>query len=203
MRFPVKENDVFALGEKLHSGLKNNTDTYPDPPVPVEVLGATLKEYMAVKEEETANRAALEASVQKKNAVLETLSDEMRKEIRYAENRVDFDDAKLKQLGWGGRKTKTALQEPGQVLSLRVVRQGDGRITLAWKAPGNGGAVAAYQVQRLERLAANGSWIGAGMAMGTETTLENQERGKEFEFRTVAVNKAGEGEPSNTVMAVL
>ena len=31
----------------------------------------------------------------------------------------------------------------------------------------------------------------------------NQERGKEWEYRVIAVNKAGEGELSNTVMAVL
>jgi hypothetical protein len=41
------------------------------------------------------------------------------------------------------------------------------------------------------------------MAIESETTLTEQERGKEWEYRIVAVNKAGEGEPSNTVMAVL
>ena len=47
------------------------------------------------------------------------------------------------------------------------------------------------------------------MAMETEATLHNQERGKEWEYRTCRfgrpahVNKAGEGQPSNTVMAVL
>jgi len=49
--------------------------------------------------------------------------------------------------------------------------------------------------------------------MDTEATLHNQARGKEWEYRAclcvsarrqvIAVNKAGEGEPSNTVMAVL
>ena len=41
------------------------------------------------------------------------------------------------------------------------------------------------------------------MAPESEVTLSNQEHGKEWEYRVVAVNKAGEGLPSNTVMAVL
>ena len=41
------------------------------------------------------------------------------------------------------------------------------------------------------------------MAMESEITLTGQARGKEWEYRVIAVNKAGEGEPSNTVMAVL
>ncbi len=32
---------------------------------------------------------------------------------------------------------------------------------------------------------------------------EEQERGKDWEYRVIAVNKAGEGLPSNTVDAVL
>jgi len=47
------------------------------------------------------------------------------------------------------------------------------------------------------------------MAMESEITLHNQQRGKEWEYRTCRfgrpshVNKTGEGMPSNTVMAVL
>nr|VFJ59077.1 MAG: hypothetical protein BECKFM1743A_GA0114220_102306 [Candidatus Kentron sp. FM] len=40
-------------------------------------------------------------------------------------------------------------------------------------------------------------------ALSTEITLEDQERGKALEYRVVAVNKAGEGQGSNTVAAVL
>ena len=48
-------------------------------------------------------------------------------------------------------------------------------------------------------------WIGLdiGTALTGEITLENQERGTEWEYRVIAMNKAGAGEASNTVMAVV
>ena len=56
-------------------------------------------------------------------------------------------------------------------------------------------------IERRKRL--SGPWADVGMAIESEITLSNQERGKEWEYRVIAVNKAGEGTPSNTVMAVL
>ena len=40
-------------------------------------------------------------------------------------------------------------------------------------------------------------------AIESEATLTGQERGKDWEYRVIATNKAGEGVPSNTVAAVL
>jgi len=42
-----------------------------------------------------------------------------------------------------------------------------------------------------------------GIAIESETSLTNQPRGAELEYRVIAVNKADDGEPSNTVMVVL
>jgi len=56
------------------------------------------------------------------------------------------------------------------------------------------------------RLRPDGPWSDAGMAIESEITVSSQHRGKEFEYRVIAVNpprRTGEGEPSNTVMAVL
>lgn len=69
------------------------------------------------------------------------------------------------------------------------------------KAPADGGAVNAYKIER--RLRPDGPWLDVGLAIESETTLTGQERSKEWEYRVSAVNKAGEGAPSNTVMAVL
>ena len=67
--------------------------------------------------------------------------------------------------------------------------------------PGNIGTVAGYKIERRERPSA--PWTDVGMAIESEITLSNQERGKEWEYRVIAVNKTGEGLPSNTVMAVV
>jgi len=80
-------------------------------------------------------------------------------------------------------------------------RQGESWIFLDWKQPADGGTVATYKIQR--RLRAGGTWLDVGLAMESKTTLTEQERGKEWEYQVIAVNKAGEGAPSNTVMAVL
>ena len=69
------------------------------------------------------------------------------------------------------------------------------------RTPIDGGAVQAYKVHRCEQPA--DVWSDIAPALKPEPKLEDQARGKELEYRVLAVNKAGEGEPSNTVMAVL
>ena len=200
-RFPTKEADILALAHELESGLNTNAAAYPAPPFPGIPLAIAKSAYVAAKNAAVAAVAAAEQATATKDEALQVLTDHMRADLRYAENTVDFDDDKLKLLGWGGRKAKTSLEAPGQTRTLEAPRQGEGWIFLDWKEPSDGGKVAAYKVQRRER--PSGPWTDASMAIESEITLSGQERGKEWEYRVIAVNKAGEGKPSNTVMVVL
>ena len=115
---------------------------------------------------------------------------------------VDFDDAKLKTIGWGGRKEPTPLAAPGRARDSMSGEQGEGTIQLSWKKPTDGGKVAAYEIRCRERTGHMG-WKTVGTAMDTKVTLTGQERNKELEYVVVAMNKAGGGPVSNVVMAVL
>ena len=64
---------------------------------------------------------------------------------------------------------------------------------------------AAYTIERrvLGSEVVGDHWGAVATAIETEATLVDQTRGPELEYRIIAVNKAGEGPPSNTVMVVL
>jgi len=125
----------------------------------------------------------------------------VKSDIRYAENMVDFSDNKLKLIGWAGKKAPTALQPPGQTRLLEAPKQGAGWVFLDWKKPADGGTVSAYKVMRRER--PEGPRQEVATAVISEATPVEQPTGKELEYRIIAVNKAGDGEPSNTAMVVL
>jgi len=200
-KFPRTEAEVMALAEAMITGLTANAVLYPAPPVAVLDLTAAKTAYITALNAAIAAKAAAEAATTAKDDVLEDLVDAMKSDIRYAENTVDFDDDKLKLIGWAGKKAPTALQPPGQTRLLEAPRQGDGWVFLDWKAPIDGGAPSAYKVMRRERPA--GAWEDVATAVITEATLVEQPKTKELEYRIIAVNKAGDGEPSNTAMVVL
>lgn len=56
---------------------------------------------------------------------------------------------------------------------------------------------------RISAASVRREWSDVAPAMESEPTLTGQNRVKEFEYRVLAINKAGEGESSDGVMAML
>ncbi len=204
-RFPKREAEIVALAERMIAGLIANPTLYPNPPYPawaaMNSIRFKVRQYNRCREELIAAGAAAEQATADKDDALENLVEAMKTDLLYAENTAHYDDDKLKLIGWAGKAAPTPLAVPGQVRSLEVPRQGDGWLMLDWKSPLDGGAASAYKVMRRERPA--GAWEDVATAVITEATLVEQPKAKELEYRIVAVNKAGDGEPSNTEMVVL
>ena len=125
----------------------------------------------------------------------------MKSDIRYAENTIDFDEDKLKLIGWAGRKERTPLAPPCQARLLEAPKQDKSWVFLDWKAPAKGGRPKAYKVER--RLRDGGGWQDVATAILTEATLVEQPQKTELEYRVVGINKAGQGQPSNTINVIL
>jgi len=199
--FPKREAEILALAEAMKTGLKDNAALFPSPPVSWMSLSAKKNLYYTKRDTALAAAATAETAVSVKSEALEALTDAMKADLRYAENTVDFDDDKLKLIGWSAKKAATTLAPPGQPRLLEAPKQGEGWVFLDWKPPASGGKPAAYTIERRERPA--GPWESTATAIETEATLVDLPRGPELEYRIIAVNKAGESTPSNTVMVVL
>jgi len=200
-RFPKKEAQIAALAEQLWRGLLDNNAIFPQPPVHPMLIRFRKLIYQSRHNNFLAARAAAEQATTDKTEALEILIEALKDDIRYAENTVNFDDDKLKLIGWAGKKAKTPLTLPGQTRLLEAPKQGKGWVFLDWKAPADGGKPAAYKVQRRNR--PDGLWADVATAILSEITLVDQPEKTQLEYRVIAVNKAGEGSESNTVIVVL
>jgi len=201
MEFPKTEAGIIELAQKMVAGMAEN-DNFPSPPISSSDLQNLLTAAIGLNDAQVMALAAAKQATEAKHAGFAALIAAMRTILHYAEDAVHGDDAKLAELGWGGKATRHALQAPGQPRLLEVREQGAGWLLLDWKKSANGGSAASYRIERRE-LTEGGTWALAGMSIEIEAMLNNQERSKELEYRVIAVNRAGESAASNTVMAVL
>jgi len=200
-KFPRREPDIARLAQDVVTGFAAHQEDFPVPPVSPDEMQQALVEYNAAREAAIVASAHAVSGTQAKDEALAKLVDALKTDLRYAENTVKGHDGKLQLIGWGARRSRTANEMPGQVRTLELIREGTDWIILGWKQPTDGGLVAAYKIQRRQRK--GGDWIDVGMAVESEIMLTGQESGMEFEYHVVAVNKLGEGPPSNNVRAVL
>lgn len=197
MQYPNTEDSQLALAMRVAQSLKQNYATFPYPPVPYAELEQLVNAYQKKRELADNMIAQAQMATLDKDEALEMLNIALKSNLRYAENEVNFNNELLKMIGWGGQAAPVLLQPPGEPRTLEVVRQGEGWVYIDWKEPAEGGKVAAYKVQRSMDGAM--SWKDAAVTIGSEYTLHNQPRGKNILFQVVAINKVGEGTPSNVV----
>lgn len=196
-QFPDREAELKALAQNIVTGLTDNAAIFPAPPLTPVALQAILDSFITLGDEAVAAQAAAEQVTITKNAGREELADAMKAVLRYAEEAVNYDNAKLSLLGWSGIAAPTALQPPGQARNLEMPRQGEGWIFLDWKNPSDGGAVASYKIERRQRPA--GDLTLFSVALESEATLTGQDRTIDWEYRVIAINKSGAGSPSNII----
>nr|VFK59445.1 MAG: Fibronectin type III domain [Candidatus Kentron sp. UNK]VFK68732.1 MAG: Fibronectin type III domain [Candidatus Kentron sp. UNK] len=200
-KFPKAEAQVLELGRKMSAGFTAHPDIYPAPPVSLADFDATMADYVSAREVLDESNAQAKRALEAKDKALAAFEHNMKTNLRYAELVVNDDEGDLELIGWHGRRSPTPLAPPGRTRDLAAPDRGDGWITLQWRQPADGGKAAAYKVQRRED--GKPDWMDVGMVMETEMTLAGQPGGIRLEYRVVAMNKAGQGEPGNSILAVL
>lgn len=200
-QFPSTEANVAMLADEMVAGLTEHIDVYPEPPMAPVQLASICEAFSQARSDLLTRETAAKAARASKDVMLGHLIAAVKKNIRYAETTVGPDSEQLGLIGWGPRRTPTPLAAPGQAHDLAAAYQGEQTVDLTWNAPATGGRPSAYRVMRRERPA--GPWLDVATALTTQIQLTDQQRGKEFEYRVIAANKAGEGNPSNTVVVVL
>ena len=199
-RFPRSEPQIAALALVVSEGLAQAQEDFPTPPVPPDEMRGKLDAYNTALAGTVVAETASREQHAVKDEALEELVDGVKANLRYAEIAVRDRPEKLGQLGWGQRRDGSALEAPGEVRDIGIVAEGDTWVILDWKQPVSGGAVGVYRIQRRRE---GRAWDDAGISTETQRLLSDQPRGVEFEYRVVAVNKAGSGQPSATVTVVL
>jgi hypothetical protein len=200
-RFPLTEAEILRLAKSVAAGLAASPQHFPSPPATAEQILAALADHTTAREEALAAQAQAVLTTARKRETLKALADLVKSDLRYAENHTRRNHVMLGSLGWGAPRPKAPLDAPGQVMGLTMLQELKDEVRLGWKPPRDGGPVAAYRVQR--RIRGAGDWADVATAISPEIALTNQESGVELEYRVIALNKAGEGGPSNVARAVL
>ena len=209
-QFPKAEADIVALANAMIAGYTAHPGDFPstDPLTDLVALQTALGDYNTAKTAQTDASAAAQVATESKDLKLDDLEAKMRDELKKSEVDVGSDSEKLEYIGWGPKAPPTPADPPGQPRNLDPAVQGAGSLYLDWKQParGSGGPVRTYVIERREQPAGGGEfgdWSQVGIALETETTLTDQPRGPQLEYRIKAVNAGGESIPSNTAAVVL
>jgi len=205
-KFPKREADIDALAHRMLDGYVLHQADFPS--FSYNPLKGKFSAFIYYKRAQTEALAAAQVATDEKDAKLAALVELMKDELKKSEVDVGADSEKLEYIGWGPKAPPSPADPPGQPRNLEAAVQGAGTVLLDWKAParGSGGNVRTYVIERRQQPEGGGEfgdWQQAGIALESETTLMNQPRGVQLEYRVKAINTGGISPPSNTVAIVL
>jgi hypothetical protein len=202
--FPDRECEIFELAHQMGFGLTHHVADFHH------AVGGLLlaKRQLAINGYTAQQLAAgrLRLATAAKEKALQALVAVMRQCLKRSEADVSSNPEKLAWIGWGPKAPPTPIAAPGAPTDLIPVCNGmPGELKLEWQKPADGGPVRNYIIQRRDQNACEvfGPWRNAGLAYDATIGLVRQPRGVRMEYRIVAVNKAGESSPGNTISAVL
>ena len=205
-KFPKREADIEALALAMAFGYWNHLADFPS--ANFFALSGAYSAYNTANKAQTEAVAAAQVATEQKDAKLTALVELMKDELKKSEVDVGDSQEKLEYIGWGPKAPPSPADPPGQPRNLDAAIQGANTVLLDFKAParGSGGNVRTYIIERRDQPEGGGEfgeWKQVGIALESETTLMNQPRGVQLEYRVKAINTGGESLPSNTVAVVL
>lgn len=200
--WPESEDAILDVAEELIRMLRAHPDAFPNPPHSADELQAAVEGFRALQaESDQADSRMLHAYLAGQET-LRTLRHEVTQHGADVEVNVLGHPERLSWQGWGGRAGAGEWEPPGAVRDFTVdSTASDWILKLTWRPPADGGPAATYVVQRRKP---RGDWTNRYVDLpGNDCLLLNEPKGIELDYRVVAVNPAGEGEPGEVVTVVL
>lgn len=210
-RFPARRADKDALYSAIVAGVTANPTDYPSgpgQPFALTAFNGFITTKNTAKNTRQNEEGQFRVAVAAEGTAYNNTDNEARRLINLAIATHGVNSPKLLLIGWGPIGEGQSVV-PGQPRTLEAVVQGPGDCFLDWKnpAPGGGGEVDFYRVERRKRTLQGqqtedwGAWQVTTTV--SEINLSGLDRGVEYDFRVIAVNSAGDSAPSNVVTVVL
>jgi hypothetical protein len=198
-QFPKLEADIIVLARGVAAGIEANPETYPNPPISGQELADKLDAYTALKNQITQTEALLTKLVGEKNKTVAELSEMTKSDLGYAQIIAKQDKSALAKIGWSSRSAPSPLGIPGQCLAFEVSLAESGKLRFKWQSPVDGGKPVAYKIRR----ESGGQVIDVAVAFETRAEIDQSPSTETYLYHVTAINKAGEGLPSNTIQLAL